>query len=524
MLNKLYVFAIGGSGERVMHSFLMELVAGMPINATIVVPVFVDNDTDSPALNLCRNVIDYYNGSGYNGKILGAQTMNKEYSTQQSDWSSFYHVKIANPITLNMSGAGIGTLDNVIGPLDNQNVIQHDIIEEKELLFSKDDLEMPLNVGFVGNPNIGSVVLNSKSLQTQEFLQIKNSVTQNDGVIVIGSLFGGTGAAGLPLIAHQFESIAKAQRPLLGAIAVLPYFKTNTAIRQDQAIINTEKWDVKSDSFDTKTRAALMYYDEHLNQLDYQYYVGCDNKATYAHNVGSKVQRNPVHLVEVLSAMSIFDFAKQSRPEKIVYKIPTWDVDKNGDSNVLGITNKDLRKAIVKFQLMIMLMQNEKFIKDDIINNQSYVHNLGITETIRKAIIDDSNDFTYVAGLNKLIKEWCNWLNGLATAETAKISIIKNDKKEKVSHDNIMEAFYGRDPFGIARTRMEGFFSREEKTIAPQVANKLKMAYLKLYPNGNANEAATLADCARVPALLKIISDAVDSMIQDSTILCPEND
>ena len=518
MLNNLYVFAIGGSGERVMYSFLMELVAGMPIKANKIIPVFIDNDEQSPALTDCRNLINYYSGDGLNGRILGAQTLNKAFSTDSKEWPSFYHVNIGTPIVLNQAGDGMGTLDNVIGPLDDQDEIQHDIIEEKELLFSDDDLSMPLNVGFVGQPNIGSVVLNSKALQSDEFQEILNGVTQRDGVIIIGSLFGGTGAAGLPLIAHQFETKPQQQRPLIGAIAMLPYFKTDKTRRRDQNIIDIQKWDVNSDSFDTKTRAALMYYDKHLNKIDCLYYVGCDKKAIYTHSVGSTEQKNPVHLVEVLSAMSIFDFANLTRPNAIEYRIPTWIVDDNADSNVLGVTNHELQKAIVKFQMMTLLFQKDVFIKEDIQNNTlPYISNLGITETIRKAIVDNADQFPQAIGLNNLLKEWDKWCQGLAIAGTAKFSIVRKDND--ILEENVTQKFYGDEQWGIAKTKMVGVFKKEPDKIKPQIKNELRAAYANVFPKGSKEDAQRMNDQKRISALMKVISDALDNVIQKYTIL-----
>ena len=52
-MNNLYVFAIGGSGERVMKSLIMMLATGMPLGAKKLIPVFVDNDVNSNALTSC---------------------------------------------------------------------------------------------------------------------------------------------------------------------------------------------------------------------------------------------------------------------------------------------------------------------------------------------------------------------------------------------------------------------------------------------------------------------------------------
>ena len=56
-MNNLYVFAIGGSGERVMKSLIMMLATGMPLGAKKLIPVFVDNDVNSNSLTSCLDLI-----------------------------------------------------------------------------------------------------------------------------------------------------------------------------------------------------------------------------------------------------------------------------------------------------------------------------------------------------------------------------------------------------------------------------------------------------------------------------------
>ena len=279
-MNNLYVFAIGGSGERVMRSLIMLLASGVKLNANSVTPVFVDNDKNSAALTRCENLIKFYNNSLNSGRP-GIGTLCQELPAGQRP--SFFGTKINEPVLLNIAGNTIGNLEQIIGSLSKDNAIEKLILEERNLLFSQDDLEMPLTVGFVGNPNIGSVVLNSLSFRDPAFQTILQNASTGDGVIVVGSLFGGTGAAGFPLIVNSFMSNDK-NRPTVGGVAVLPYFdfESKDAHAPNEAIINTQKYDVNSDSFSTKTRAALMYYDDYMSrQMDYLYYVGDDSRAHY---------------------------------------------------------------------------------------------------------------------------------------------------------------------------------------------------------------------------------------------------
>lgn len=199
-MNNLYVFAIGGSGERVMRSLIMLLAAGVKINANSVTPVFVDNDKNSAALTRCKNLISFYN-KGLSGGTAGIGTLCQLIPAEQR--GSFFQTKINDPILLDIAGNTIGNLEQIIGNLKKEDELQRLVLEERNLLFSQDDLEMPLTVGFVGNPNIGSVVLNTLSFRDPQFATILQNATTGDGVVVVGSLFGGTGAAGFPLIVNR---------------------------------------------------------------------------------------------------------------------------------------------------------------------------------------------------------------------------------------------------------------------------------------------------------------------------------
>ena len=67
------------------------------------------------------------------------------------------------------------------------------------MLFSEKNLAAQMQVGFKGNPNIGSVVLN-QIVSSPQFIEFANSFEQGDKIFIISSIFGGTGASGFPLL------------------------------------------------------------------------------------------------------------------------------------------------------------------------------------------------------------------------------------------------------------------------------------------------------------------------------------
>ena len=524
-MNNLYVFAIGGSGERVMKSLVMALAAGMPMGAKKVIPVFVDNDVKSNALTTCLDLIKYYRAdpehdSPNNGEA-GLHYLCKK-ANQNGKVPSFAHVEIGEPVILNVAGAQIGTLDAIIGSLNKNDAIERCIDEEKKLLFTDDDLAMPLTVGFVGNPNVGSVVLNSLSLHSDGFTTILGNAGPNDGVFVIGSLFGGTGAAGFPLIINKIDEAPI--NPLLGGVAVLPYFNIQQG-NQITGLIDTSRYDVNSDTFSAKTRAALMYYDEYMRNMHYMYYVGDNgNRTQYQHYVGGAKQRNPYNLIELMAAMTIVNFSNQdvvNKPKQVVYKMPLWEFDNAGMlSNLKTIPNKDLKRAVVKFQMMKELFENngDGFLKWAIANDSQYVRDVKFDRPKLDAVREENNGNLYQMAwaLRHIFHEWDIWMSELSERGQRKLRIFD---RNNVTIDNLAQKFFTDSNYGIAKTetvwRGPFFKRRQETEIVPtNIANALLKSFRDFrFSAADAREGDALGK------VLLIISNALDDVIDNNCAL-----
>lgn len=530
-MRNLYIIAIGGSGERILKSFVMLMTAGVPVGAEHIHPVIIDNDEKSHALTQCLDLIRFYRSNPTSARPdehgkTGAHHLYNMVSADAGDWGSFFSAIIDEPVVLNRAGGEIGNLANVIGGIDDESNPHYKIVkEELDLLFTQDDLEMPLNVGFVGNPNIGSIVLNSLSLQEDAFKEIKDNLSSNDGVIVLGSLFGGTGAAGIPLVVNTLHAIAPASRPMIGTVAVLPYFKLQGDDKAE--IIDVDRWDVNSDSFETKTRAALMYYDQYMkDQVNYQYYVGDgDAKEVFDHNVGGDRQNNRTHIVELLSAMSIIDFSTQNGHGEVTYKIPIWGINQSdgvSSTNISGASNAAVKKAIVKFQMLEVIFKNPNFLTWAVNNEKNYVDGIGIDQLIIDSVAVPGKEtlFAHAWGINNLFQEWDKWFTELGAAN-AKRPFMLYKSVSGATDANIAELFYSNEPSekGIAKVgiRTVGpIFNRrqEEYAIPAEVGEALKKVYERRYPRGLTG----IDSEKKIGTLLKIISDALDIVINDKCI------
>lgn len=528
-MDNLYVLAIGGSGERILRSFIMALVAGVDIKAQKVIPVIVDNDAKSAALTKCKDLIRAYRDPNKPG-------VHALYSYIKPDLPSFCHVEIDEPITLDVSGGNIGDLKNVIGCPSTQG--ENDpfdkaiksLTAERELLFTEGELSMPLHDGFVGCPNIGSVVMNSMSLSHENFSRVMNA-TASDGVIVLGSLFGGTGAAGIPLIVNKILNNGTADKPLIGAVAMLPYFKIESKAKEnDTPELLNGNYDVNSDIFDVKTRAALMYYDKQMRDMDYMYYVGDNEKQpVFSKSLGGPNQDNPATICELMAAMAIVDFTYQVKKDnlKATYKRPIWGFsdDKLAVSNMSGVINSNLKRAIVKFKMMEQVFTHPeimpKAIKDQR-KSWDFVKDIGFDEPKLTSITTDGQlDFPDANGLNFLIKAFNQWLEELSKGNKRTTTMGRRldvfNHESTIEADKLAKAFFAEsDVYGMGLSKWKHhnplFGKGYDEAISADILDALQDAYRELPEEYKKN----IGRNQILPVVLLYISNALDKVINKS--------
>lgn len=297
---KLYLFAIGGTGSRVLNSLVMLLASGMRANAEKIIPMIIDTDINNGDMEKCRNTIKTYN------KIHKATYTG---STDDGANNNFFGTQIMLPKELNISGTDYGTLREMVGYNSLSPGGYGKTRGVFDLLYNEDNKDMPLEKGFLGNPNVGSVVLKNV-VESSEFKEFTQDFKQNDRIFIISSIFGGTGAAGFPLLMNVFRNENSGMNnkqyindAIIGGVSVLPYFQV------DVEKFNSEESAIDSSTFITKTKAALSYYNRNLKQLiNAMFYVGDTRQSNYENFDGGIEQKNPSNLIELTAATSILEF------------------------------------------------------------------------------------------------------------------------------------------------------------------------------------------------------------------------
>ncbi|MDR2424939.1 MAG: hypothetical protein LBD59_09490 [Prevotellaceae bacterium] len=298
-MNKLYVIGIGGTGSRVLKSLTMLLAAGVKINASEIVPIIIDPDLAAGDLERAVSHIRNY------CKVYDAL----DHNTASSN--TFFGTKINTSLIPSLRIPVKNTADVAFKDFIGLALMKDDKANYNanhalaSILFSERNLDSTMEVGFKGNPNIGSVVLNQFS-SSKEFKDLAEAVKKDDRIFIISSIFGGTGAAGFPLLAKEIrkekskDENAALQNVPIGAVTVLPYFD----VKADE---NSE---IDSTPFFSKTKAALSYYKKNLNEVNVMYYIGDKPSNLYANSEGGAEQRNDAHFVELAAALAIIDFAQ----------------------------------------------------------------------------------------------------------------------------------------------------------------------------------------------------------------------
>ncbi|MFC5271997.1 hypothetical protein [Adhaeribacter terreus] len=307
---KLFLFGIGGTGSRVIRAFTMLMAAGVKIqNCDKIVPIIIDPDSQNGDMNRTVELLKTY-------KRIHNHLGNRPEGFFHKDIATLASVagrtdgNIPDSFVYNFSGKNKSFREFI-----NYTQLSVDSKAMVDLLFTEENLSNSLDVGFRGSPNVGSVVLNDV-MNSDMIRYFATNFQQGDRVFFISSIFGGTGAAGFPLLLKNFRdpnsglpNSGYLNHALMGAITVLPYF----SLEQPAADGNPETKDyIDSNSFITKTKDALSYYQNNLQSLNALYYIGDTPEKPLENHPGRAAQQNEAHLIELLSALAIIDFMDYS--------------------------------------------------------------------------------------------------------------------------------------------------------------------------------------------------------------------
>ncbi|WP_455519616.1 hypothetical protein [Porphyromonas sp.] len=390
-MNEVYVLAIGGSGARVLRSLVMLLAAGVEPNAKII-PLIIDPDSGAGNLSQTIELLKLYTQIREEAQVDNADPL----------------VTFSTPIEM-LPGAGYQVqLDQIAGTkfreyIDLGVAMSGSSQALLRSLFSKENLDLEMTIGFKGNPNIGSIVLGQfegSDAYKRFFSELQKGDIKKKSIFIISSIFGGTGASGFPSLLKSLRSSSTLVSQMrMGALSLLPYFNLE----------NNASSAIDSATFYAKTRAALSYYTENIIKnadIDDFYFIGDKSPNSYSNSDGGQTQRNQAHLVELAGALSIIHFARlgSERPKSSVGTMYEFGLDKPvsdaiGFKTLGDTTERELAVPLTSLYLMHRFLE-----KADIFTDK---------DPWLKEIQANPGDGSFIDDINRFLELYKEWLQEL---------------------------------------------------------------------------------------------------------------
>ena len=390
-MNEVYVLAIGGSGARVLRSLVMLLAAGVEPNAKII-PLIIDPDSGAGNLSQTIELLKLYTQIREEAQVDNADPL----------------VTFSTPIEM-LPGAGYQVqLDQIAGTKFREYVDLGVAMSGSSQallrsLFSKDNLDLEMTIGFKGNPNIGSIVLGQfegSDAYKRFFSELQKGDIKKKSIFIISSIFGGTGASGFPsLLKSLRSSTTLVSQMRMGALSLLPYFNLE----------NNASSAIDSATFYAKTRAALSYYTENIIKnadIDDFYFIGDKSPNSYSNSDGGQTQRNQAHLVELAGALSIIHFARlgSERPKSSVGTMYEFGLDKPvsdaiGFKTLGDTTERELAVPLTALYLMHRFLEEADIFTDK--------------DPWLKEIQANPGDGSFIDDINRFLELYKEWLQEL---------------------------------------------------------------------------------------------------------------
>lgn len=408
-MDKLYIFAIGGTGARVMRSLTMLMAAGELADYEVV-PILIDFDVNNGDLVYTLNLMHKY----------------KDIHKKAYDGGGFIHNDgfFCSPLTPIMSFSPNNAVNNNSFAIDMH--IHHDMRVRDLLgyhnlmgsehpfrllldtLFTTDihgELNQDLCVGFKGNAKIARLGYAALKIQeTIEFRTFLNNIVPNrDKVIVVGSTFGGTGSVGVIEILRQLRYGYHIPIDNIATVLIEPYF-----LPKSEPAVGPVDY---HSAFRQNSKEFFKFYND-LGLADFvktTYKIGMDGFVIYESAIGGQMQRNRTHSVELLSAMAICEYARTGQQGLFEYNLGQLNLQFGHD--IIEMNDfYHLPGGLRIYESLSRLLLAARFYKEYSNGNQKVIHSHFYREMQRYFPINPSFSNTLADIVNNIL----SWVDELS--------------------------------------------------------------------------------------------------------------
>ncbi len=302
----LYIIAIGGTGARCVEAVTQCAAAGLYTEEPIKI-LFVDADESNGNLSRTTETIKTYQECHQLVKNNAQTPWLQTPIELLSFWSPFS----------NSTNKTLGSFLNYNSYKNNHPALGHLF----DVLYTKDEREAPLDVGFRGRPAIGSAIISQVNFDESEqepwatlikLIRADLGTGKSVNMFLCGSIFGGTGASGFPtigrLLVNKLSRLEGRDRLKIGGLLMLPYFAFLVPNDRDSNGIHA-----RADQFLLNTESALRYYvNEAQSTFDAVYMLGSQNPTNVKFSIGKNSQSNEPHFIELYAALAAKHFLGNS--------------------------------------------------------------------------------------------------------------------------------------------------------------------------------------------------------------------
>jgi hypothetical protein len=336
------LIGVGGTGAKIVEAILVMVAAGNGPDHLHV--GLVDQDGANGNLQRARDLLSLMvamrdqwgvsqarnaiNWSADNGPAVGRTRVSPLFVQPRLN-------------ALWMPNQGAETLKSMIG----QNLSdEHNDLFDMLFMDNGDEQDLGLGRGYRGRAHVGSAAfVTALTDQNNDFVarmqELMNDPQQGKvNIFIVGSAFGGTGAAGFPTLARKLNRMrndpatTNGRNVNLGGLLMLPYF---TFDKLDENEVSA----VSPDELMPKAKMALEYYDNlftHERTFDRFYISGWQPFFSLGYGEdGGQSQANPPLPAEIFAASSALDFfandfSQEERDALASGKVPTMRMSRTG--------------------------------------------------------------------------------------------------------------------------------------------------------------------------------------------------
>jgi len=321
-----YAIGIGGSGARCVEALVHLCAAGLgPKELRIL---FVDADGGNGNLKRSGEVVESY---------IRIRTALDDVARDEPPFRT--SVRVLQKEQWNPLAAAGGARDlATLFQMEKLERSQPGLAGLLKMLFTDAQMGAALRNGFLGRPSIGAAAFGETvdPVGSEPWKTIKDQCTGARGmgaqakIFFFGSIFGGTGAAGMPTLPLLLQEKGL-QDVLYGGALMLPYFEFPDPQGEEDLYAHPSR-------FLANTRAALRYYAEHATgRYDRLYVLGDPTPPRLSYSqAGGAEQTNPAHIVELLAALAALDFFNWVPARRRLRARPDRRADRRGDHRAAG--------------------------------------------------------------------------------------------------------------------------------------------------------------------------------------------